>query len=129
MPEKWDHSKLQPGDPVAYTWSPNPSAEPIVLRASVQKVTMTHLVLDNGTKFHRETGRSVPMGRGQLIDPAGEQAQAYFWWSLYFETQEAIDGLEPQRPVAREDFESWLDAVSVVVQESRARLREIGGES
>ena len=65
--------------------------------------------------------RHIRGGGAVLIDDG-------VWWRQFFETKEAIDRLpEPSRPVSRMDVQDWLDGVAAVVQESRARLREIGG--
>lgn len=125
----FDVAKLAPGDPVAHTWSARRwEKDAIVNWSTVERITPSFIILADRTKFHRESGASIAAGRGRLIDPNGERAQAYFWWCHFFETKEAIDRLpEPARPVTREEVLDWLDAVSAVVEECRTRLREIGG--
>lgn len=128
MSEPWDHTKLAPGDPMAYTWSPNPGVEPIVLRSTVSKTTKVFIVAANGAKFYRANGRAVAKGRGWLVDPEGKLAQQFFWWQQYWWAMEGIDRIDPPaKPVTREGVEAWLDKVAAVVEESRALLREIGG--
>ncbi len=126
----FDVSKLQPGDPVAFTDS-KMSYRCRIGFSIVERLTATQVVLANSKRFRRKDNAIVGEGWGELIDPDGPDAVAAWNRAVADEAMYALARLErEQGSAAPATPVEYLDKVAAVVEEFRARIREIaGGES
>jgi hypothetical protein len=123
----FDVSKLQPGDPVAFTDSKMSYRRRIGF-SIVERLTATQVVLANSKRFRRNDNAIVGEGWGELIDPDGPDAVAAWNRVVAEDAMYALTRLEreqgSEKPATPAEY---LDKVAAVVEESRSRLREIGG--
>lgn len=130
--EGYDHSQLKAGDAAAYSdgagwggWNQH------IKVTRVDRLTATQIVMVDGTRFRRDTGRRVgSTGNGWLIDPKGEQMRNALGQMEASSFGYGMTQWDKKRRVVK-NFEEWEQCLSELVLlafEGQQRVEEIKKE-
>lgn len=124
---KYDHSQLKKGDLAAYGEYRNWGGWSIG-KSKVDRLTATQIVLDNGMRFRRDTGRKVGDAYGvRLLDPKGSEVRDTIGALEASSFGHTMTQWDKERRAVR-NLDSWqicLAQLESHVAEARRRARDL----
>ena len=129
---KYDHSQLKAGDPAVYGGHRGFGYGGFTIKkTTVDRLTSTQIVMVDGTRFRRDTGRKIGTGdTSHLLDPKGEPMRNALGTLEASAFGYSLTEWDKKRREVR-SLESWeicLAQLDALVAEAQRKLREIQKE-